>query len=163
VQQACAAVKLDYREADHVVLRRGPYLIAAGLEGSRPEAGHELHGRFIDLFAPGLPIVSSVKLNARSRVLLFDIEQARKTFPRVLVSACKVLGEAQAPGGGLSFLAQGPDQTEALIRVGLSGGPRRVTVNGEPLAATSQTWDEESRTLLVRFPNKAVGQGILIE
>ena len=163
VRQACAAVKLDYRETDHLVLRRGPYLIAAGLEGSSPEAGHELRGRFIDLFAPGLPIVTSVKLNPHSRVLLFDIEQAQKTFPRVLASACKVLGEAHAPGGGLSFLALGPDQTEALIRVGLSGAPRRVTVNGEPLAADSQTWDEESRTLLVRFPNKAVGQRVVIE
>jgi hypothetical protein len=96
-------------------------------------------------------------------VLLFDIEQAQKTFPRVLVSACKVLGEAHSPGGGLSFLAQGPDQTEALIRVGLSGGPRRVTVNGEPLAANSQTWDEKSHTLLIRFPNKAAGQQVVIE
>jgi hypothetical protein len=163
VRQACAAVKLDYREADHLALRRGPYLIVAGLEGSRPEAGHELRGRFIDLFAPALPIVTSVKLNPQSRVLLFDIEQAQKTFPRVLVSACKVLGEARAPGQCLSFLTLGPDQTEALIRVGPSGAPRRVTLNGEPLAATSQAWDEESRTLLVRFPNKAVGQRIVIE
>ena len=96
-------------------------------------------------------------------MLLFDIEQTEKTFPRVLVSACKVLGEAHAPAGDLSFLAQGPDQTEALIRVGLSGPPRRVIVNGEPLAATSRTWNEESRTLLVRFPNKAAGQRVVIE
>jgi hypothetical protein len=163
VRQACAAVKLDYREADHLALRRGPYLIAAGLEGSGSRVGHELRGRFIDLFASGLPIVTSVKLNPRSRVLLFDIEQAEKTFPRVLVSACKILGEAHAPAGGLSFLARGPDQTEALIRVGLSAAPRRVTVNGEPLAADSRTWSEESGTLLVRFPNKAVGQRVVIE
>jgi hypothetical protein len=163
VRQACAAVKLEYREADHLTLRRGPYLISAGLEGSGSEAGHELRGRFIDLFAPGLPIVTSVKLNAHSRALLFDVEQARKSFPRVLASACKVVGEARAPGIGLTFLAQGPDQTEALIRVGLCGAPRRVTVNDQPLAANSQTWEEVSRTLLLRFPNKAVGQRVVIE
>ena len=163
VRQACTAAKLDYREVDHLVLRRGPYVIAAGLAGSNPQSGHELSGRFIDLFAPGLPVVTSVRLNPRSRVLLYDIEQARKSFPRVLASACKILGEVHAPGSTLSFLAFGPDQTEALIRVGLSAAPRRVTVNGEPLAADAKTWDEESRTLLVRFPNKAAGQKVLIE
>ena len=162
VRQACAAVKLDYREADHLALRRGPYLIAAGLEGSSPEAGHDLP---VDssTSSHGSPVVTSVKLNPRSRVLLFDIELAQKTFPRVLVSACKVLGEARTPGDGLSFVAVGPDQTEALIRVGLPGEPRTVTVNGEALLGASQTWDEESHTLLVRFPNKAVGQRVVIE
>ena len=160
VRQACAAVKLDYREADHLALRRGPYLIAAGLEGSSPEAGHELRGRFIDLFAPGLPIVTSVKLNPHSRVLLFDIEQAQKTFPRVLASACKVLGEAHAPGGGLSFVAVGPDQTEALIRVGLPGAPRRVTVNGEALPAARRHGTRNRTRCLSVFPTKPLGSGL---
>jgi hypothetical protein len=110
-----------------------------------------------------LPIATSVRLNPQSRVLLFDIEHARKAFPRVLVPACKVVGEAPFEGSGLSFLALGPDQTEAVIRIGLSSAPRRVTVNDQPLVAASRTWDAESQTMLVRFPNKAVGQRVVIE
>ena len=154
LKQVFDAIRADNKKS-------GRDIIAAGLEGSSPEAGHELRGRFIDLFAPGLPIVTSVKLNPHSRVLLFDIEQAQKTFPRVLASACKVLGETHAPGQGLSFVARGPDQTEALIRVGLSGAPRRVTVNGEPLAASLADMGRGiSHSCLSAFPTKRLGSGL---
>ena len=78
VRQACSAAGLAYHEANHIVLRRGPYVIAAGLEGSTSEEAHELRGRFIDLLAPSLPVVDSVRLTPRRRVLLLDLERHRK-------------------------------------------------------------------------------------
>jgi hypothetical protein len=163
VRRACSAAKLDYRETSHLALRRGPYVIAAGLGDSPSGEGHELRGRFVDLLAQGLPIVTSVKLTPGRRVLLVDVDSVKASFPRVLASACKVMGGAQTPGGGIRFLARGPDQTEAAIRVGLPRPPRTITVDQQPAAPDSRTWDEPSRTLLVRFPNKAQGRQVAIE
>jgi hypothetical protein len=47
-RQAAEAVKLEWHESAAIVLRRGPYVIAAGLDESVPDAAPTvLHGRFI--------------------------------------------------------------------------------------------------------------------
>ena len=163
VRQACSAAGLAYGEANYLVLRRGPYVIAAGLEGPASEDAHELRGRFIDLFAPALPVTSTVRLTPTSRVLLYDLDAAKGSPPRVLVSACKVETQPAIAGELLRFRAIGPDKTEAVIRVGLARPADRVTLDAQPLEPESRTWDEASHTLLVRFPNKAAGRLIAIE
>jgi hypothetical protein len=50
-------VGLSWTETNALALRRGPYLIAAGLDESIPNAASfVLHGRFIDLFDAQLPV-----------------------------------------------------------------------------------------------------------
>ena len=47
-RQAAAAVKLEWKETSALVMRRGPYLIAAGLDESLPDAQPVLKGNFVE-------------------------------------------------------------------------------------------------------------------
>jgi hypothetical protein len=158
VQRASSAAEVAYRETNYLVLHRGPYVIGVGLDDAKSgETVHELQGPFIDLFDPRLAIVHSVKLTPGRRALLYSLDRGRDTFPRVLASACKTLGAAKQADGSFAFLARGPEKTEASVRVGLTAAPHQVTVDGQPLAATSWNWDDAAHVMLVRFPNSAKG------
>ncbi|MFO0889951.1 MAG: hypothetical protein U0790_12530 [Isosphaeraceae bacterium] len=163
VRKACARAGLEYREASRIVLRRGHYMIGAGMDdpGSRPR--DVLEGAFIDLFDADLPIVSSVSLDGRRKVLLYDLDRDPRPGPRVVAAACRTLGTAPRGDGGLEFTAIGPDRTEAVIRIRLAASPRTVTVDGQPLAESARAWDEVSRTLRLKFPNQPAGRKVLIE
>ncbi len=163
VRKACAAAGLEYRETNHIVLRRGPYVIGVGLAGPPSDGTHELRGRFIDLFAPQRPIAGSVKLTAGRLCLLYDVDRARDLFPRVLASTCRTLDLTTTKEGFLRFGAHGPEGSEALLRIGLRAAPRRILLDSRPLANDSWAWDDASHVVLLRFPDKAAGRQIVIE
>lgn len=163
VERAASAAGLDYKETDHMVLRRGPYVVAAGLEPTPGESPRELKGRFIDLFDAQLKVLDSVTLDPDRRSLLIDLDRVQTDKPRVIAAACKVTGEETTDDGGLSFVARGPKDTTASARVSLARRPGKVAVDGEALDDKAQTWDEASQTLLLRFDNSADGRLIEIE
>lgn len=162
VERACGAVKLPYRETNSLVLRRGSYVVAAGLDESLSTPPLELSGHFVNLFDGGLPILKSVSLKPGTRWLLLDLDRERAKSPAILASACKITGEHKAEGA-FRFYAEGPDKIEAVVRIGLATAPKFVTVDDEPLPAGARTWDQETHTLLLRFPNSARGRWIAIE
>lgn len=161
-QRACEAVGLDYREANHLVLRRGPYVVGAGLDESIAAAPLVVRGRFVDLFDARLPVVEEATFAPGSRRLLLDLDKIPARGPAVLASACKVLGAQVAPDGAFTFHAEGPDRTEAVARIALPGPPVEVKVDGQPLDAAALEWHEPSKTLLIRFPNAAEGRRVEI-
>jgi hypothetical protein len=161
-RRACQAAGLEYTETNYLALRRGPYVVAAGLDESVPGAPHVLRGHFLDLFQAGLPVLDSVSLTPGSRHLFFDLDRARPTAPAVLASACKTLGAEKTRDGAFRFYAEGPDQIEAVIRLALPAAPTQVSLDGKPLPAVAQNWDAETKTLLIRFPNAAQGHWVTI-
>jgi len=162
VQSACQAAKLPYRETNFLSLRRGPYLVAAGLDESLPDTSHELTGHFVDLFDARLPILTSVLLTPGHRSLLLDLDRVRAKNPVILAAACKTQGARRLPGGGFRFHSAGPDSTEAAIRLRLGGSPQSVTLDSQPLPPGAQTWDPSTHTLLLRFPNSASGRWVTL-
>lgn len=163
LEQARGAAGLAYNETDHLVLRRGPYVVAAGLEPTPGKPPRELKGRFVDLFDAGLKVVDSVTLDPDRRALLIDLDRVPTDRPRVLAAACKITGESATERGGLSFIARGPKGTTASVRVALPRRPEKVAIDGQPLDGAAQAWDEASSTLLLRFENSADGRLIEIE
>lgn len=153
-RQAASAVKLPWQETNALVLRRGPYVIAAGLGESIPNAKPDvLHGRFIDLFNPDLPILTSVTLAPGKRFLLLDLNAAAaSTAPTVIAAACRVR-EAHATGNSFSFLADGIADTEAVVRIRIKRKPTRVLIAGKVLQNTD--YDMDAGTLRIRFQNSA--------
>jgi hypothetical protein len=164
LHQACDGVGLEYHEANHLVLRRGPYVVAAGLDESLAGPPHVLRGRFLDLFEARLPVLETVTLTPGSRRLLLDVDKARARVagPTVLASACKVLGEERAADGALRFHAEGPAKTGAVVRVALPAAPKTVTIDGQPLDGDARKWDPSSRTLWLSFPNAATGRRVVV-
>jgi hypothetical protein len=150
-RRAAAAIGLKWKEADGLVLRRGPYVIAAGLDESVPdEKPFALRGRFIDLFDANLPMLDEVLLKPGRRALLFDLDADGNREPRVLAAACRVRNE-HVSGKTLFFQAEGIGDTEAVVRCAAPSSPADVLVGGEPINQT--LYDSSSRTLLLRFPN----------
>lgn len=149
-RRAARAVKLEWKETNALVLRRGPYVIAAGLDESVPKVQpFTLRGRFVDLFDADLPVVENVTLTARKRALLFDVERARTTAPKVLAAACRIRGE-RVDGNGLHFLAEGIADTQAVVRIAAQTPPAQVLIDGKPSQAQHVP---SSRTFQLRFPN----------
>ncbi len=167
VRQACAAAGLEYRETNHMTLRRGPYVVAAGLDESIGGGSHVLRGRYLDLFDARLRVLDAVVLEPGSRKLLLDLDRAAalhpKGTPRVLAAACKVLGAAKTADGAFRFHVDGQEGVEAVARVALAHPPTSVEFDGKPLAAAALVWDAGSRTLLVSFPSTIGGHWVVIK
>jgi hypothetical protein len=161
-RRACDAAHLPYTETNYLSLRRGPYVVAAGLDESLPDTPHRLTGSFVDLFHADLPILKSVELTPQSRRLLLDLDKVKAKAPAVLAAACKTLGAKRLPEGGFRFYAEGPDNTQAAVRVRLDAIPSTVLLDDQPLPLDSAAWDAETRTLLLRFPNAATGHWVTI-
>ncbi|MEI9976984.1 MAG: hypothetical protein WDO73_35990 [Ignavibacteriota bacterium] len=150
-QRAAAAIGLEWREADALVLRRGPYVIAAGLDESVPEAtGYSLHGQFIDLFDANLPVLHDVQIAAGKRFLLYDLDAAGKSAPHLVAAACRVRNE-RLSGASLTFQTDGVAGSEAVVRCTLKSAPVQVSIDGKPVGDT--LYDAASHTLLLRFLN----------
>jgi hypothetical protein len=159
-RSAAEAVRLPWRESPTLVLRRGPYVIAAGLDTPAANStGHPLHGRYIDLFAGDVPVVKDISISPGERRFLLDVNAQRRGKPRVLAAACRITGEV-ASRKALSFRADGIGGTDAVIRVALPRRAKSVLVAGRP--APTQPSDQSDGTLRIRFPNSPEGVSVEI-
>ncbi len=150
-RQAAAAIHLNWSETDALVLRRGPYVIAAGLDDSIPNAKPiTLHGRFVDLFDANLPVLTSVTLAPGTHDVLFDLDYRAGAVPRVAAAACAVRNIHAAPHR-LSFTATGIADTTAAVRIQSRLKPARVTVAGQTLPPDA--YQVENGTILLHFAN----------
>ncbi len=162
VQSACQAANLPYRETNYLALRRGPYIVGAGLDESLPDAPLTLTGRLVDLFDARLPILDAVTLTPGHRAFLLDLDRMGDKNPVILAAACKTRGMRRLPGGGFRFHAAGPDKTEAVVLLRLHAPPQDVSLDKQPLPSAAQAWDAATQTLRLRFPNSASGQWVTI-
>lgn len=151
-RQAAEAVHLPWRETSALVLRRGPWVIAAGLMESIPNARpYVLHGEFVDLFDPNLRLLKDVSIAPGTRMLLLDLNSTRRrTRPTIVAAACRVRRE-QATKNQLSFMADGIADTNAAVRIETHLRPTAVVVGDAPLPRNQFAVDGD--TLLLHFPN----------
>ncbi|MDP9161538.1 MAG: hypothetical protein M3O09_15065 [Acidobacteriota bacterium] len=154
IRQAAAAVGLPWNETNALVLRRGPYIVAAGLTESIPDSKpYLLRGHFVDLFDPALPVLTAVQLTPGKQVLLIDLDaHSTLSVPRVIASACRIQSEKRSTNE-FSFRADGIENTETVIRVRADRKLDSVLVGGKPLAKGSYEMDQG--TLRLRFTNSA--------
>src|SRR5205809_2663858 len=86
VRQAETPAGLEWRETNYLLLRRGPYLIGAGMDETAFGGAKELRGKFVNLFDPSLRVRESVTLSPGSRFFLLDLSAIRGREARVLAS-----------------------------------------------------------------------------
>ncbi len=160
-RQAAAAIHLNWSETDALVLRRGPYVIAAGLDDSIPNAKPvTLHGRFVDLFDANLLVLTSLTLAPGTHDLLFDLNYAHGTAPRVVAAACAVRNIHATPHQ-LSFTATGIADTTAAVRIQSRLKPVSVSIAGQALPPGS--YQVEDGTILLQFVNTVEPVAIVIQ
>jgi hypothetical protein len=157
--KAVAPSAVKWQESNALLLRRGPYVIAAGLDESVAGEARTLKGRFVNLFDPELKVQSAVTLTPGSRHFLLDLERAERKAPRVLASACKTL-PAKAAEDSVAFTVEGVPNTEAVVLIHVSSAPKTVTLAGAPL--TTFTHSAADRLLWVRFANSATPRELVV-
>ncbi len=151
VKQTASRERLKWRETNHLLLRRGPYLIAAGLDESVSGAYKELHGRFVNLFDPQLRFTEMVKLTPGSRCFLLDLKTVGGDKPRVLASACKALSKSKSDNS-LVLTVEGVGGTPAIVLLHAPKPPRSITLAGQVVKDFEYSATE--KLLWLRFPNE---------
>ena len=150
-EQAAKAVKLPWKESNTLILHRGPYVVASGLDESVPHAKPVvLKGRYINLFDADLPVLSSVTLSPDSRYLLFDLDAVKGSTPSVVAAACRVRNE-QSDGKTLRFETDGIGDTQAVVRIASKAKPTEVMIGGKKVEQDQYQYAEG--TIRLRFPN----------
>jgi hypothetical protein len=140
-------------EANHLLLRRGPYIIAAGLDESIGGKPLELKGEFVNLFDPELQLKTSVTIEPGSRLFLLDLERTDRGSTRVLASACKTIVTENVPAH-LSLLVEGIEGTPAQILISLPHAALdSLTLQGKPL--DSSDYSSKDGLVWVRFTNRS--------
>ncbi len=152
VKNAATYSRSAWHETNYLLLRRGPYVIAAGLDESVAGEPKKLYGRFVNLFDPEPAVRESVKLVADARFFLLDLDAVKGSAPCVLASACKALPGKSAKGA-FALAVEGVANTPAVVLIKAPGSPKSVTLADQPL--TSFNYSEKDGLLWVRFANEA--------
>jgi len=159
-QEAARAAGVQWKESSSLVMQRGPYVIAAGLdEASTQTRPFQLHGRFIDLFDSEQSVKVNPEVREGERMLLVDLADAERSGkPRILAAACRITDEVNS-AQRLSFHADGIAQTSAVVTVYLPRAPKQVKLGGS--VATPDQYRYENHLLHIKFNNSI--DGILVE
>jgi hypothetical protein len=152
MKRAAQRAGMKWRETNYLLLRRGPYLIAAGLDESVADAPKELHGKFVNLFDPALRVRDAATLSPAARLFLLDLAAVRGSEPYVLASACKAL-DSKRGTDQLSLTVEGVGNTPAVILIHAPKPPSEIKLSGQALQDFE--YSSADKLLWVRFANEA--------
>ena len=163
LKTSAKAIHLPLHETDSLVLRRGPYVIVAGLDKEASATGTlkpvTLSGSFIDLFDASLPVQHKVEIRPGTRALLLDLNAVHASQPKVIAAAGKIEDE-QASGDGLTFKISGIDRSQSAIRILAAARVQQATLDGKPLDASQIS--QEDKTVVLRFTNSTTPQTVQV-
>ena len=155
VQSVAEAAGLAWRETNCLVLRRGPYIVAAGLDESVPSQPRALTGRFVNLFDPELRLRDRFELTPGSRAFLLDLNVAASPAapgPRLLAAAARTRS-VPGPTGTLRYTCEGVGDTAGIALFHCPQPPHSVTMDG--VAISDNEYSATERTLRVHWRNEA--------
>jgi hypothetical protein len=159
VRQAANRQEMPWHETSYLSLRRGPYLIAAGLTDRIAGEPKTLRGRWVNLFDPELRVRESVEMTPGSRFFLRELSAVGSNEPQLLASACKaVVRPTQA--ASFAMTVEGVADTSAVILLHLPKPPKSITLAGEPLATF--TYSHSEQLLWIRFTNRAQPRELVV-
>jgi hypothetical protein len=150
---AAAGHGADWREQSQLVLRRGSYVVAAVVDESVSNMPVTIKGTMVNLFDPELTVRRDPALPVGSVAFYGDLAKVKN--PGVVASSSRIRNEV-AGASSLLFTSRGASGTEAVTRILLPRNPQAVSVSNavEAIPATT-SWDESSKTLLLRHANLA--------
>jgi hypothetical protein len=149
VKQAMSSTGVTWTEASALVLRRGPYIIAAGCADPAITAPpFSLHGRFIPLFDSTLPVVTDVNVAPGSRAVLVDLDATPKVG--IVAAACRTR-ETKIDANSIQFTIDGIGQTPGVVCLKIPSAPKSVTIDDKEVGSDAQEFKDG--ILRVRFAN----------
>jgi hypothetical protein len=146
---------MPWKESSSVVLRRGPYIVAAGMDET-DSPRQKLTGSFVDLFDPELRVQKTIDLGPDSRHFLIDLDR----FPRRVVASAGQVIEREASNQRWRGTIEGQSGTRGVLLLKIPIEPKRTLVGG---AECTARFDRERSLLWLEFENQPRPQPILIE
>ncbi len=147
-------------EKNNFLLSRGSYVIAAVVDESVSDEPLALSGLYIDLFDHELSVVKNKTVNPGEQAYLYDVNKIKdKKKPVVLCGASRIYREMRKKGI-YSFIAKGPLHTTNVSRVYIPKRPKKVMINQ---TSADYSWDDHSKTCLIKFENDPEGVMVLID
>ncbi|MBC8106911.1 MAG: hypothetical protein H7Z14_10005, partial [Anaerolineae bacterium] len=157
-KSAMSAIGVEWKEANSLVLRRGPYIVAGGLDDPKADAAPvALRGRFIPLFDAALPVVSEYVVKPGTRALLVDLDAMPEVG--VVAAACRV-SDTHVSSDKIEFTTDGIDQTNGLICIKVPSAPKSVTI--ESSAVASDAYEYRDGLLRIRLNNQPDARRVTI-
>jgi hypothetical protein len=150
----------QWNETNDLLLRRGPYVIAAGLDESIEGPARTLHGRFVNLFDAELKLQKDVTLSPGMRFVLLDIDASQMRQPPLLAAACGAVPQKQSKVE-MSYMIEGVENTPGIALFKLPHAPRTVQLQGQVL--DDITYDAGQGLLWVRFKNEAAPRTLSLQ
>jgi hypothetical protein len=153
IQRMCVdmakKISLDWSQSEALVMRRGPYVVAAGLRTSPIKQDVKLTGRFVSLLDGDFPLSDGVTIEPGKRYLLVDAERYTS---RVIAASARVTDE-KADADGIQFKCQGIAETPGRALVRCDKTVKDVKVGGQKLPTSA--WRQQQKWLWVDFDNSA--------
>ena len=140
-----------------LILRRGPYVIAAGLDDSSAQPT-VLAGRFINLFDPAASIHHGLRIEAQSRALLVDLDMIARQKQMCIVSASGTVAGEELSAHTLSFKTSGIEGSTAQLRIYSPRAVQTVLLNGHSIP-----FHTEEDTVTFSFVQSATPQQITVQ
>jgi hypothetical protein len=142
----------DWTETGSFVLRRGPYIIAAGLSES-PAQPRALQGTFVDLFDPDLALEHRVDLAPDTCHFLIDLDKCKDREVVACGGQAKVTSRTKDQ---ITVKVEGIENASSMLLVRTGWRPCNVTIDGGTVSFRTQdglTW----------VPLKTSAKGVQIE
>lgn len=148
-----AATNLKWSETSSLVLRRGPYVVAGGMdETDSPQ--QTLRGEYVDLFDSTLAVKKDIVLGPQARHLLVDLAK----FRRPVIASAGYVHQERSDTKGWTGSIEGIGDTPSVVLLRVASAPKSVTLDG--VAIRDQSYDAARKLLWLRFPNRTVPQKI---
>ncbi|MHA4893134.1 hypothetical protein ACXZ1K_00170 [Pedobacter sp. PWIIR3] len=145
---------------NNLVLHRGPYDIISVMNESTSVESYIQKGKLIDLFDPKLPVLKEKIVSPGEQAYLYNIDRiSDKTKPQVLASAARIYDQIIRKSE-YSFLTKSPVSTINSMRIFLPMEAKSISISnskGTELTDVEHSWDGDSMTLYVGFPNDPDG------
>jgi hypothetical protein len=138
----------DWNERNYLLLRRGPYIIASGLDESIDGPAKTIEGRFVNLFDAELRVQTRVRLEPAARIFLRDLNDTATREQRIVAAACKAMAT-----GTNSFVIEGIANTQGILLLRSDQRPSKVTLGGEEIPAVE--FSDADKLLWIRFQNES--------
>lgn len=142
-------IGLNWKESPAFVMRRGPYVVAAGLEDSPTKKAVHLDGHFVSLLNGNLPVMDGVDIDPGRRYFLVDLDK----YKGAVVAASARINDEKVDSSGVSFSFSGIEETPARMLVRCEKSVKSVKVGRDELAASA--WQQQGNWLWVDCPNSA--------
>jgi hypothetical protein len=159
-QAAAKNIGVPWRETNYLLLRRGPYVIASGLDESIGGEPYELDGHFVNLFDSELQVQNKISLVPGAREFLVDLDSIHGRGPQLIASGCRALLKHQLPHQ-VTYIVNGVGDTQAIMLLKVDEAPRSITLDGQNLADFN--YSPKDKLLWIRFGSIAQPQTLSVD